>query len=181
VTYLLKALDTLIALFFRCITEIILIIPNVGTTCAKCSSFRMILPIKKIKCLKWGSPPSVCDDPELSLTLSSIFLLIRHNSVNKDVKEIKFTQFSTTPKPTLEQAINWLLRVAVTKFWLNLVRQIFTQCHPTIRTFNHSQLTDQIVKCIFHKTVKRNFHISHAPRHIFCRSSNPHIIILVKN
>jgi hypothetical protein len=32
-------------------------------------------------------------------TLSEIFLLIRHKSLNKDVKEIKFTQFSTTPKP----------------------------------------------------------------------------------
>lgn len=180
VTYLLKALDTLLTLFFRCITEMILIIPNAVITFAKCPSFRIILPTKKIKRPKWGSPPSVCD-LELPPTLLGIFLLIQHNRVNKDVKENKFTQFSTTPKPILEQAINWLLRVAVTKFWLNLVRQIFAQCHPTIRTFNHSLLADQIVKCIFHKTIRRYFHISHAPRHIFCRSSNPHIIILLKN
>jgi len=180
VTYLLKALDKLLALFFRCITEIILIIPNLVITCAKCPSFRITLPIKKIKRPKCGSPPSICD-PELPLTLSEIFILIRHNSVNKDVKEIKFTQFSTIPKPILEQVINWLLRLAVTKFWLNLVRQIFAQCLPTIRTFNHSLLTDQIVKRIFHKTIKRNFRISHSLRHIFCRSSNPHIINLLKN
>lgn len=178
-TYLLKALDTLLALFFRCITEMILIIPNVVITCAKFPIFRIILPIKKIKRSKCGSPPSVCDLEWLP-TLSGIFLLIRHNSVTKDVKENKFTQFSTIPKPILKQAIDWLVRVAVTKFWLNLVRQIFVQCHPTIRTFNHSLLADQIVKCIFHKTIRRNFHISHAPRHIFCRSSNPHIIILLK-
>jgi hypothetical protein len=180
VTYLLKALDALLALFFRCIIEILLIILNVVIICAKCPSFRIILPIKKIKRPKWGSPPPVCD-PELPPTLSEIFILIRHKSANKDVKEIRCTQFSTTPKPILEQAVNWLLRLAVTKFWLNLVRQIFAQCHPTIRTFNHSLLTDQIVKCIFHKTIKGNFHISHAPRHIFCRSSNSHIIILLKN
>lgn len=133
-TYLLKALDTLLTLFFRCITEMILN-PNVVITCAKCPSFGIILPIRKIKRPKLVSSPSVCG-LELPPTLSGIFLLIRQNSVNKDVKEDKFTQFSTTPKPILEQANNWLLRVAVTKFWLHLVRQIFAQCHPIIRTFN---------------------------------------------
>lgn len=41
-TYLLKALDTVLVLYFRCITEIILIIPNVVITCAK------FYPLKKL-------------------------------------------------------------------------------------------------------------------------------------